>query len=167
MPTNDAMVILLMGVAGVGKTVVGSALAEQLGWVFLDADDEHSPVNVQKMQASISLTDTDRTEWLKAVRDRVAQHVGRGESVVLACSALKQAYRDYLSDVDARTEIVFLHASESVVGRRLRQRRGHFAGPGLLPGQLRDLEAPADAIAVDASVPIDGVVRRIREALGV
>lgn len=167
MPTNDPMVILLMGVAGVGKTVVGSALADRLGWVFLDADDEHSMDNVQKMHASVSLTDADRADWLTGVRDRVAYHVGRGESVVLACSALKQAYRDYLSDVEARTEIVYLHASESVVGRRLRERRGHFAGPGLLPGQMLDLEAPADGLAIDATVPIDEVVRRIRAALGV
>lgn len=161
------MVILLMGVAGAGKTVVGRALADQLGWVFLDADDEHSASNVQKMHAGRSLTDADRADWLLAVRDRVARHVARGEHVVLACSALKQAYRDVLTDVDARVQTVHLDASENVVGRRLRERRGHFAGPGLLPGQMRDLEVPADGLAVDASVPIDEVVRRIRVALDV
>src|ERR687890_260035 len=90
------MVVVLMGVSGSGKTTVGKILAEQLGWVFLDADDFHPAANVEKMRRGVPLNDDDRRPWLDALRRRVDEACDRGENAVLACSALKHAYRDYL-----------------------------------------------------------------------
>ena len=161
------MVILLMGVAGVGKTAVGQALAASLGWTFLDADDDHPAANVAKMSEGRSLSEADRTPWLEAVYARVLRHVDRGENVVLACSALREHHRARLADVDARFEIVYLHAPARLIRRRLRERPGHFAGPDLLPGQLHDLEPPAEALQIDASRPLAEVGGEIRARLDV
>lgn len=159
------MVILLMGVSGVGKTVIGRALADRLGWTFLDADDDHSAANVARMRRGESLTDVDRLPWLDAVRARVREHVARGENVVLACSALKASYRAALVDVGDRFVVVHLSAPEHLVGMRMRERAGHFAGPELLPGQIEALEPPVDAVVIDASPPVDEVVETIRARL--
>ena len=161
------MVILVMGVAGAGKTTVGLELARQLGWAFLDADDRHPATNVEKMRAGVPLTDADREPWLVAVREWVRQHAGRGDDVVLACSALKRSYREYLSDVDAGVVTILLNAPTEVLARRLIERRQHFAGVELLDSQQRTLELPDDAIVVDATQPVATVVDQIRAQLGI
>lgn len=157
--------VVIMGVSGVGKTTVGQALAERLGWTFLEADDDHPPANVAKMRRSEPLTDADRDGWIDAVRRRAERHLARGENVVLACSALRHAHRQRLRRIDAHVVFVHLDAPAEVIAERLREREGHFAGPGLLPSQLEDLERPADAIVVDATRPIDDVVAAIRARL--
>ncbi len=159
------MIILLMGVSGVGKTAVGEALAQQLRWRFADADDFHSPANVAKMRAGIALDDTDRAPWLQALHDAIERWIVARESVVLACSALKEAYRRQLV-VGPEVKLVFLRAEFSVVSEHLAQRQGHFMNPALLQSQFDTLEAPTDAIAVDASGPIPEIVADICSALG-
>lgn len=167
MPLRMAMVILVMGVAGVGKSAIGRELAERLGWTFLDADDDHSAASVAKMRAGESLSEADRAPWLVAVRERVREHLERGERVVLACSALRASYRARLAEVGGRFEVVHLVAPASLIQARLRERRGHFAGAQLLPHQIEDLEPPADAVVIDASPPVDEVVETIRARLGI
>lgn len=159
------MVILVMGVAGVGKTTVGSELARQLGWPFVDADEEHSPANIKKMRVGIPLGETDRVSWLAGVRRRLERHRARGEDVVLACSALKQAHRDYLEAGAGKLLTIYLHAPGDVVARRLTLRPGHFAGPELLASQYRALEPPHDAVPIDASHPLGDVIATIRAHL--
>lgn len=164
---SPAMVVVLMGVSGVGKTTVGVALARELGWPFVEADDFHPPANVAKMARNEPLTDADRDVWIDALRLELARHVARGESVVVACSALRRRHRDVLRGVADDVVMVHLDADPRVIEQRLRDRSGHFAGPGLLPSQLEDLERPADAVVVDASRPVDELVATIRERLGV
>src|ERR1700691_1268377 len=112
------MVVILMGVTGAGKTTVGSALAEQLGWKFVDADDYHSAANVAKMRAGISLTDRDRIPWLASLREAIRSWLGAGENVALACSALKSSYRRILL-TSTEVKLVYLCASRELVAQRL------------------------------------------------
>lgn len=160
-------IIVLMGPAGAGKTTVGLALAQSLGWRFLDADDFHSPANVEKMRHGIGLTDADRAPWLAAMHEALEQTLAEGGSVVLACSALKEQYRRALTPASARGRIcfVYLHADAAVLRERLAHRTGHYAGPELLASQLATLEEPRDALWVDASRPPAEIVLRIRDAL--
>jgi len=159
------MVILLMGVTGSGKTTVGLALAESLAWQFADADDFHSPANVAKMRAGIPLDDADRMPWLASLRDAIEGWLRGGTDVVLACSALKQAYREeLLVSPDAR--VVYLRGSSDLIAHRLSQRHGHYMDPNLLASQIATLEEPRDAIVVDAGEAVSVIVTKIREALG-
>ena len=160
------MIVILMGVTGVGKTTIGQELARELGWHFADADDYHSAANVEKMRSGIALTDADRDPWLQALHDAIADWVGKGESVVLACSALKESYRKRLV-VGREVRLVFLHADIKLVTARLAARRSHYMNPVLLQSQFDTLEAPEDALAIDVSDSITGVVASIRAALGV
>lgn len=160
-------IIVVMGPAGAGKTTIGLALAQSLGWRFLDADDFHSPANVEKMRSGIGLTDDDRAPWLAAMHDALEHALTSGTSVVLACSALKESYRHALTPeaVGSRLRFVYLHADEAVLRERLAHRTGHYAGPQLLASQLETLEEPRDALWVDASRPPAEIVSRIRDAL--
>lgn len=161
------MVIIVMGVAGAGKTTVGTALADALGWGFLDADDLHPPANVRKMARGEPLTDADREPWLEALRAAIAAALARGESRVVACSALKAAYRTRLRGNEANVVFVHLDAPRAVLAQRLAHRAGHFAGPDLLGSQLATLEPPEDAAVIaNASAPPAAVVEQIRRALG-
>jgi gluconokinase len=159
------MIILLMGVSGVGKTAVGEALAEQLRWRFVDADDFHPAANVAKMRAGIALDDDDRVPWLQSLHEAIERWISAHESVVLACSALKETYRRQLV-VGPEVKLVFLRAEFSVVSEHLAHRQGHFMSPALLQSQFDTLEAPTDAIAVDASRSIPETVADICSALG-
>ncbi|MFY1828602.1 gluconokinase [Myxococcus fulvus] len=159
------MVVIVMGVSGAGKSTVGRALAQSLGWRFLDTDDLHSAANVAKMAAGIPLTDDDRWPWLADVRGELERSLARGEDVVLASSALKRSYRERLEVDPARTRWVFLHAPREVLAHRLAQRHGHFMPPALLASQLATLEVPEQALPVDVSASPEEVVSRIREGL--
>jgi gluconokinase len=159
-------VIVIMGVAGVGKSTLASALALRLGWTCLEADDDHSPANIAKMHAGHPLEDEDREGWISAVRKRVHQHVSDGEKVVLACSALRHAHRKVLRGAAPHVEFVHLVAPAAVVEQRLATRTGHFAGPAILPQQIADLEVPEDAITLDARGSIPELVEQIVGALG-
>jgi gluconokinase len=159
------MIAVLMGVSGVGKTTLGRLLAAELGWPFLDADDFHPPANVEKMKSGRPLTDADREPWLAALAAAIRERLARGESAVLACSALKEAYRERLR-VDPCVRFVFLKADPEVLRRRLEQRKGHYFPPHLLASQLADLEEPEDALEVDVTDPPEVVVPRIVRGLG-
>jgi gluconokinase len=161
------MVVLLMGVSGAGKTTIGERLAAELGWAFHDGDDFHPPANVEKMRRGIPLTDDDRRPWLEALRDRIAALAGKGESAVVACSALKAAYRDVLRRGRADVRIVYLKGSYDLIDARLRDRPGHFFDPTLLASQFDALEEPLDAIAVDVGQGPGEVVAEIRRRLGI
>jgi len=142
------MVILVMGVTGSGKTTVGRLLAKRLGWIFLDADDFHSAANKEKMHRGIPLTDADRAPWLAAIHDALLRENSNRQNVVLACSALKQEYRNTLSE-DLILEVVYLRGSPSQLRRNLATRENHFAGENLVASQLATLEEPAGAAVED------------------
>ncbi|HYH97776.1 gluconokinase [Hyalangium sp.] len=161
------MVIILMGVAGAGKTTIGERLAEALGWQFLEGDDFHPPANVAKMAAGIPLTDEDRAPWLERLRGLITDTLARGEDAVLASSALKQSYRQLLTVDSSQVRWVYLSAPPEVLASRLARRVGHFMPLSLLDSQLETLEAPAEALQVDVTPSPDEVVSRIRAGLGV
>lgn len=161
--------VVLMGVAGSGKTTVGRALAQLLGWCFLDADDLHSPASIEKMRHGVGLDDADRAAWLDAVAAAIAARIAEGRPTVIACSALKRSYRDRLVRGQPSVAIAFLDASPDLLRRRLAARRGHFAGPSLLASQLATLESPApdEGIArVDADRPPEEIGPAICRTLG-
>jgi gluconokinase len=161
------LLILIMGVSGAGKSTVGSALARELGWVFLDADDFHSPANIAKMASGQPLDDADRQPWLAALRERLLFHESQGEDVVLACSALKQVYRERLTGAVSHAAVVFLAADPELIDDRLARRRRHFMNPTLAESQFETLEPPRTAVVLDPSLPTDELVRRIRTELAV
>ncbi len=159
------MVVLIMGITGIGKTTIGREVANRLNWTFLDADDDHSPDAIARMAKGTPLSDIERGPWLERVRDRVIRHIEQGDHVVLACSALKHAYRQYLRDVPAAVLVVQLTAPRNVVADRLARRTGHFAGADLLDDQIRTLEPSRDAMAIDASGDVQGVADAIIAAV--
>jgi gluconokinase len=161
------MVIVLMGVSGSGKTTIGKILADQLGWTFVEADDYHPAANIEKMRRGTPLNDDDRRPWLDALRHRVDETCARGQNVVLACSALKHAYQDYLErDDPSCVHYVYLKGSEDLIRNRLKERKGHFMNPTLLHSQMETLEPPADAIQVDVSPAPAEIAENIRRKLG-
>ncbi len=150
--------IVVMGVAGAGKTVVGRSLARALGWRFVDGDDHHPAVNRAKMSAGIPLTDEDRWPWLDRLRALLDEGVAAGTGTVLACSALKASYRARLGTDDPHVAVVFLDGDPEVIASRLQARRGHYMPASLLGSQLAALEPPADALRVDVGAAPDTVV---------
>ena len=159
------MVVIIMGVTGAGKTTIGTMLAAQLNWQFADADTFHPPANIQKMSRGVPLNDTDRAPWLAAMRKAILEWIAAGKNVVLACSALKRAYRDELRP-SREVKIVYLKGDYALFAERIRRRHGHFAGEGILVGQFADLEEPVDAIMVDAAKSPEEIVAEIRKQLG-
>ena len=154
-----------MGATGAGKTTIGTMLAAQLNWQFADADDFHPPANVEKMSRGIPLNDADRAPWLEAMRKAILEWIAAGKNVVLACSALKRAYRELLRP-SSEVKIIYLRGNYALFAERIRHRHGHFASEGILAGQFADLEEPDDAITVDATQSPEQIVAEIRERLG-
>lgn len=152
--------LLVMGVAGSGKSTVGRALAERLGWELVDADDLHPPANVAKMARGEPLTEADRRPWLSSVAALLQRRLDDGASVVLACSALSRASRRMLR-LDARVQIVLLELDAAALEQRLARRKGHFFPPDLLASQIATLEPPPHAIRIDAAQPIDTILDAI------
>jgi gluconokinase len=133
--------VIIFGVSGAGKTTIGELLARQLGQHFYEADDFHSQANIEKMHRGIPLTDEDRWPWLERLRELIERSVAANESAVLACSALKRAYRECLR-VNNQVKFVFLRGDYALVEEQVRRRHGHFVNPALLQSQFDDLEEP-------------------------
>jgi gluconokinase len=161
------MVIVVMGVTGAGKSTIGRALAAALGWEFRDGDDLHSEENKRKMHRGEPLTDLDRAPWLIAVRGVIESMLSAGESGVVACSALKQSYRETLvAGLDpALVKFVYLRGSQELISARLAGRSQHFMNPQLLQSQFDTLEEPSDAIVVDIAGAPEKIVDSIRDQL--
>ena len=160
------MVVIIMGVTGAGKTTVGRALAEALGWEFHDGDELHSEASKRKMHLGIALDDVDRAPWLAAFRTLIQGMVSVGRNGVVACSALKQSYRDEIVVDPKLVKVVYLKGSKDVITERLRGRAGHFMNPDLLQSQIDTLEEPRDAIVVDILGAPEAIVKEIRSRLG-
>jgi gluconokinase len=151
-------VLLIMGVAGSGKTTVGRTLAESLGWRFTDADDFHPPANIAKMSAGTALADADRAPWLAALRDHIDAH----DHTVIACSALRACYRAQLIADSDRVKLIHLRGTREQLTARLSARTGHFAPAALLDSQLAALEEPRDAFTLDIALPPAELAAEIR-----
>jgi gluconokinase len=160
------MVIVLMGVAGSGKTTIGRGLAEELGWQFHDADDFHPRANVEKMARGLPLDDDDRLPWLETLRDLITNCLERDENAVLACSALKESYREYLL-CDERVELFYLKGDYELIEERLKRRTEHFMKPAMLDSQFAALEEPAHARALDISASPDEIIQTIKRSIGI
>jgi gluconokinase len=161
------MVIVLMGVAGSGKTTVGEVLAHRLGWPFRDADDFHPPHNREKMRLGIPLNDNDRGPWLDAIHASIVQSLRSKQNAVYTCSALKQAYRQFLRADAHEVKFVYLKGPPELIAERLTSRKGHFFDPALLQTQFNDLEEPHNVVEVDISSPPTSIADSIIVALGV
>jgi gluconokinase len=148
--------VVVMGVSGCGKTTLGRALAAALDTTFLDADDFHPPENVEKMRAATPLTDEDRASWLTSLNQQLTSRANRGESLVLACSALKQRYRGVIEANVPSVDWVFLDGAFEVIAERIRVRSeqtGHYMSADLLRSQFEALEAPMNAVSVTVGLP--------------
>ena len=154
------MFILIMGVTGCGKTTIGKLVSAAFGWPFYDADDFHSAENVRKMASGVPLTDEDRGPWLEELHDLISRHHQRGENGVLACSALKRAYRTLLT-ADSDVTVIYLKATPALIRSRLEGRAGHYMPKGLIESQFSDLEEPTEGIIVDAAHPPAQIVAAI------
>ncbi len=163
------MVLIIMGVVGAGKTTVGSLLAQELGWKFADADHFHPAANIEKIRRGIPLNDCDRVPWLAALRNAILKWNEQRENAVLACSALKNKYREELRAPGVY--FVFLDGSYELIQTRLHHRQGHFATDSILKSQFADLEPPADAIRVIVDKTpqriVDEIIQRMKPSAGV
>jgi len=159
------MILLLMGVAGAGKTTIGQLLAAELGWDFLDADHFHPPANVRKMAQGIPLTDLDRRPWLRRLHTALQRADREGRSLVFACSALRAAYREQLFDGLTEARVVHLTGSRELLFNRLSNRQGHFMPATMLDSQFDTLESPHDALTVDVAQEPQAIVTAIMRGM--
>lgn len=164
---NDTPVIVLMGVSGVGKTTVGSRLADALDWDFVDGDDFHPPGNVKKMEQGEPLTDEDRGPWLRAIRDFIHKRRAQEEPAIVACSALKTSYREVLLRDNDGVQLVYLKGSPDLIRQRMEARTDHFFDAELLDSQFEALEEPTTeaALTVNVDASPEVIVRTIRREL--
>jgi gluconokinase len=160
------MIVVVMGVTGSGKTTIGSLLAKKLGWDFADADDFHSAANREKIKHGIPLTDADRMPWLAALHEQIARWITEKRNTVLACSALKESYREDLW-TGPEVKFVFLRGTYPQIYQRLLARKGHFADEHILASQFAALEEPSDAVVVDITPAPEQIVDEICLQLGV
>jgi gluconokinase len=160
--------LVVMGVSGSGKSTIADRLAARLRWSYEDGDKFHPASNVAKMSAGHPLTDEDRWPWLQAIAGEIDRVCKAGQHAVIACSALKRAYRDILVHGRNDVRIIFLKGTQELIGSRLSQRKGHFMPPGLLASQFKTLEPPGASenpvtVSIDASVDaiVDDIVRQL------
>ena len=161
------MIVIAIGVSGAGKTTIGKLLAQELGWPFYEADDFHSQANIDKLHRGIPLTDADRWPWLESLRQLIKRCLETGENPVLACSALKRAYRERLH-VSDEVKFVFLRGDYALIEKQLRRRHGHFMNPELLRSQFADLEEPKpdeDMVTIELGRTPQELVEEIKTKL--
>jgi len=162
------VIVIILGVSGAGKTTIGRLLAQELDWPFYEGDDFHPEANIRKMHEGVPLTDEDRQPWLESLRALIQRCLVTGQNGVLACSALKESYRQYLR-VDDEVKFVYLRGDYDLVATQLRQRHGHFMNPGLLASQFMTLEEPEageEVITVELGRTPNELVHEIRLRLG-
>jgi len=167
------VIVVIMGVCGCGKTTVGQALANRLGWQFFDADDFHPPANVAKMATGVALTDEDRAPWLDRLAAEMRALARKGSHAVLACSALKESYRQRIAcgmenpegDGTSGIRIVYLKGDAKTIGPRLALRSGHYMPASLLASQFAALEEPEDAMVIDIRQTTEAQAAQIAAAL--
>ena len=156
--------LIVMGVSGSGKSTIGEPLAQRLCWTFEDGDRFHPAANVAKMSAGHPLTDEDRWPWLQAIADEIDRACSAGERAVIACSALKRAYRDILVHGRDDVRIVFLDGTRQLIAARLAARKGHFMPAGLLESQFGTLEPPGESekpVTVSIDAPVEAIVNDV------
>jgi gluconokinase len=159
-------VIVLMGVSGSGKTTLGKKLAEELGWDFYDGDEFHPQANIEKMSHGIPLTDADRRPWLDYLNQRILECLEKGRPAVLACSALKQSYRERLLKNASGTFLVYLQGDFQLINQRMQQRHHHYMQAGMLQSQFDALEVPTNVLSVDIDAEPAVIVAEIFHRLG-
>jgi carbohydrate kinase (thermoresistant glucokinase family) len=161
-------IVVMMGVSGSGKTTIAKGVADRLGWQVLEGDKLHPPANIAKMSAGTPLNDEDRWPWLRAIAAAIDDWRANGVSGVVACSALKQSYRDILIGPRADVALVYLQGSHDLIATRMAARHGHFMPPGLLDSQFATLEEPGEAehpIVASIVPAADAIVETIIEKL--
>ncbi len=158
-------IILLMGVAGSGKTTIGRLLASELDWPYFEADDFHPAINKEKMSRGIPLNDEDRAPWLAAIRARIDECLATGQSAVFTCSALKEKYRQILMGNIPAVKLVYLAADLATIQARVSQREAHFMKADMVQSQFAALEVPADALTLDTRNSPESIVAKIKQAL--
>ena len=161
------MIVIVFGVSGAGKTTIGKLLSHELDWHFYEADDFHSRANIEKMRRGVPLTDEDRWPWLERLREEINRLVAAGENAVVACSALKRAYR-YRLRVSDEVKFLFLRGDFALVQKQLRSRRSHFMNPDLLQSQFDDLEEPKpdeDVLTIELGRSPQKLVEEIKTKL--
>jgi gluconokinase len=163
--TIETRFLIIMGVSGSGKSTIGQAVAEKLGWDFYDADDFHPPANVTKMAQGIPLNDDDRVPWLAALHDLISSRLKENRPGVLACSALKERYRQQLLAGNEDVQIVYLKGSYDLIRSRMSTRAGHYMKPEMLKSQFDALEEPEHALAVDIGSPPEEIVAQIVKSI--
>jgi gluconokinase len=156
------MIGIIMGVSGSGKTKVGSLLAIRLNWMYYDADNFHTKENREKMMNGIPLTDEDRTDWLRKLRGLIERTIEKKQNMILACSALKESYRQTLR-VNEEVRFIFLQGTYAQIEARMKERKGHFMKPEMLKSQFEILDEPEEALKVDISKTPQEIVERIRK----
>ncbi|MEV7973733.1 gluconokinase [Cellulomonas sp. NPDC089187] len=167
---SDVQHLVVMGVAGSGKTTVATILADRLGWPYAEADTFHPQANIDKMSAGTPLTDDDRWPWLGAIRDWLTERTRSGQSAIVTCSALKVAYRDVLREAEGRVRFVHLDGSLEQIGERMAGRSGHFMPPSLLPSQfetLQPLGEDEDGVVIPVGVSPQSVADAALRELGI
>lgn len=160
------MIVIVMGVSGSGKSTLGRALAANRGWPFIEGDDFHPKANIRKMAAGVPLDDTDRLPWLQRLHVEIAAYSDRHESLVVACSALKKAYRQLLAEGVDDIRFAHLWGDPAIVRERLGHRQDHFMSADLLDSQINTLEPPADALLVPLDLTTNEQVALTLSALG-
>jgi gluconokinase len=158
-------IIIIMGVAGSGKTTIGRRLAAELGWPCFEGDDFHSAASREKMGRGIPLEDADRGPWLAGLRARIDQCLATGENAVFTCSALKEKYRQILMDGTSAVSLIHLAGDRATIQARVNQREDHYMKAGMVQSQFEALEAPANALVLDIRLSPAELVAEIRRAL--
>lgn len=164
---TEPQALVVMGVSGSGKTTVGKLLAEHFGWSFFDADDFHPKESVKKMAQGIPLDDEDRKPWLERLNNLIGEHLERGDSLIFACSALKESYRNLLSLGNDGVKFIYLEGSYDLILKRMQDRENHYMKADMLKSQFKALEEPQNALTVNIDAEPEAITAQIINILGI